>query len=57
MKTFKKDNDEGYILDLCNQVLEINSSRQYRFDFLLGDFNKKGIATKLPVDSYYHEKN
>lgn len=57
MNASKKNKDENYVLDLCDQILEISSSRQHRFNFLLGDLNKKGIAAKLPVDAYYLEKN
>jgi len=49
--------DEHYVLDLCDKVLNLISYRQYRFDFLLGDPNSKGIAVKLPVDSFYKELN
>lgn len=44
----KSDKDEQYVIDLCDEVLKQNASRQHRFDFLLGD-----AGTKLPVDSYY----
>jgi len=49
-KTLVKD--EHYVLDLCDKVLNCNSSRQHKFDFLLGDTNKK-----LPVDAYYEKLN
>ncbi len=49
--------DEHYILDLCDKVLGIISYRQHKFDFLLGDPNKKGVTAKLPVDSYYQDLN
>ena len=49
--------DEHYVLDLCDKVLGIISHRQHKFDFLLGDPNKKGVSAKLPVDSYYRELN
>lgn len=49
------EKDEQYVLNLCDKVLGLKSSRQHRFDFLLGDKNKKGKAAKLPVDSYYDE--
>lgn len=48
----RKDSDEYYVLDLCDQVLGINGLRQHRFDFLLGD-----SGTKLPVDIYYPSLN
>ncbi len=57
-KSFKlsnTDKDEQYVLDLFDKVLEKNSSRQHKFDFLLGDPNTKGVSAKLPVDSYYDE--
>lgn len=49
--------DEHYVLDLCDKVLGHISYRQHKFDFLLGDPNKKGVAAKLPVDSYYQDLN
>ena len=49
--------DEHYVLDLCDKVLGLSSSRQHKFDFLLGDPNANGMAAKLPVDGYYSELN
>ncbi|ROI10782.1 hypothetical protein EGI11_02505 [Chryseobacterium sp. H3056] len=46
------DRDENYVLDLCDEVLDLIGSRQHRFEFLLGD-----AGTKLPVDIYYKEHN
>lgn len=40
--------DENYVIDLCDDVLKEKSSRQHRFNFLIGD-----SGTKLPVDAYY----
>ena len=37
----KKDKDEHYVLDLCDKILRLTSSRQHRFDFLRGDVNKE----------------
>ena len=52
----KKQNDESYIIDLCNKVLEQNAFRKKKFDFLLGDFHKDGESkTNIPVDAYYEE--
>ena len=45
--------DEHYVLDICDKVLKQVSSRQHKFDFLLGDTNSNGIAVRLPVDAYY----
>ncbi|MDD3787613.1 MAG: HTH domain-containing protein [Petrimonas sp.] len=55
--TTTSDKDEHYVLDLCDKVLGLTSSRQHKFDFLLGDPNSKGVAAKLPVDSFYEELN
>lgn len=49
--------DEHYVLDLCDKVLGLTSFRQHKFDFLLGDTNANGVASKLPVDSFYSELN
>lgn len=45
-----KKNDEVYVIDLCDKVLNDSSSRQHRFDFLTGD-----TGVKLPVDAYYEK--
>lgn len=44
------DRDETYVIDLCDEVLGMKSSRQHRFPFLLGD---SGVP--LPVDAYYEK--
>jgi hypothetical protein len=44
----RSQNDESYIIDLCDEVLMENAIRQYRFDFLRGD-----TGVKLPVDAWY----
>ena len=49
--------DETYILDLCDEILNRTSQRQYRFSFLLGDPGKNGSCRKLPVDAYYENLN
>ncbi|WP_400263107.1 hypothetical protein ACFX5U_08575 [Sphingobacterium sp. SG20118] len=51
------DKDEHYVLDFCDKILGLTSLRQYKFDFLLGDPNSRGISAKLPVDSFYEEFN
>ena len=50
----RKDSDEFYVIDLCDEVLGIQASRQHTFDFLRGDGTP---GRKLPVDAYYHELN
>ena len=49
--------DEQYVIDLCDRVLNSKSSRQHKFDFLLGHPNSNGFSAKLPVDAYYQELN
>ncbi len=52
------NNDEHYIIDLCDELLGLEASRKHRFDFLLGDVHKNGkTQSKLPVDAYYEEQN
>lgn len=46
------DRDEQYVLDLCDEVLQLKGSRQHKFDFLKGD-----VGTRLPVDIYYEKLN
>lgn len=42
--------DEGYVLDICDDLLGRKALRQHRFPFLLGDSGRP-----LPVDAYYPE--
>lgn len=46
--TKRARSDEAYILDICDEILNVKGLRQHRFDFLRGD-----SGTKLPVDIYY----
>lgn len=46
----RKNSDECYILDLCDNLLGLTAIRQHRFPFLRGD-----RGHKLPVDAYYPE--
>lgn len=48
--TSRKNSDEHYVIDLCDEVLGLKASRQQTFDFLRGDGNP---GKKLPVDAYY----
>jgi hypothetical protein len=47
--------DESYVLDLCDDILDLKCERQARFNFLLGDAGKRGRRVRLPVDGYYRE--
>lgn len=46
------DRDEAYVLDLCDEVLQLKGLRQHKFDFLTGDSGRR-----LPVDIYYPTLN
>ena len=48
----RKNSDEAYVIDLCDEVLGRRALRQHRFDFLRGD-----AGTRLPVDAYYLSLN
>lgn len=50
----RKDSDEHYIIELCDQVLGLSASRQHKFEWLRGDFSQRlGRHALLPVDAYY----
>lgn len=53
----REESDEFYVIDLCDEILSMKAIRQHKFDFLLGDPNKKGKCKKLPVDAYYESLN
>lgn len=46
----RKDSDETYVIDLCDEVLKLQASRQHTFPFLVGDGAR---PRRLPVDAYY----
>ncbi len=50
----RKDSDEFYVIDLCDEVLGLKASRQHTFDFLRGDGTP---GRRLLVDAYYPELN
>lgn len=54
----RRNSDEYYILDLCDEILNEKASRQHTFDFLVGDVHQDGrTRTKLPLDGYYYGLN
>lgn len=54
----RKNSDEHYVIDLCDNVLGEKAIRQKRFDFLRGDACKTfPLGKKLPVDAYYESLN
>lgn len=44
--------DEQYVPDPCDHVLGVASSRQHRFEFLLGDPGRNGVCRRLPIDAF-----
>ncbi len=48
----RKNSDESYVIDLCDEVLNTKAYRQHHFQFLKGDSGKK-----LPVDAFYPSIN
>jgi len=57
MSRRRSDNDECYVINVCDRVLGLSGQRQKRFDFLLGDPGKTGSCVRLPVDAYYSDLN
>lgn len=54
----RRNSDEYYIIDLCDELLNEKSARQHTFDFLVGDFHQDGRSrTELPIDAYYFDLN
>ncbi len=46
--------DQKYMIDLCDEVLELKASREHSFAFLRGDSSPKfPQGKKLPVDAFY----
>lgn len=42
-------------MDLCDEALQEQGSRQHRFEWLLGDPGQAGRRAKLPVDGFWAE--
>jgi hypothetical protein len=53
MSSRRTDNDERYILDICDHVLGEKAERQFTFEFLVGCPGKNGRCARLPVDACY----
>lgn len=51
----RADSDEAYVLDLCDEILDTEGSRQHRFDWLRGDPGANDRRATLPVDAYWSE--
>ena len=50
----RKDSDEEYVINLCDEVLRLQALRQHTFPFLVGDGAR---PRRLPVDAYYEPLN
>lgn len=50
----RRESDEAYVIDLCDELGE-KAQRQHGFAWLLGDPGRGGGRRKLPVDAYYPE--
>jgi hypothetical protein len=53
----RADSDEHYVLNLCDEVLGEQGSRQHTFDWLVGDAGKTGTRRRLQVDAYWAGAN
>lgn len=53
MTNIKKNRDQDYILDLCDSIIKYNGLREHKFDLLIGDPGRNGLARRLPVDAFY----
>ncbi|MEP1032360.1 hypothetical protein [Ekhidna sp.] len=52
------NSDEYYVINLCDELLQEQASRQHKFKFLLGDYHRDGrTRSALPVDAYYQNHN
>ncbi len=57
-KKREEESDSKYILDLCDEALDMKGARQHTFEFLLGDYHKDGLTrTMLILDLYYPKLN
>ena len=53
MIDMRSDSDEKYVMDLVADIMGECYEWQKRFDMLLGDPDKNGRQTKLPVDAFF----
>ncbi len=51
-----QNNDEFYLVNLCDELLRQKASRKHTFDTLVGNLHKRGKGrTKIPLDAYYED--
>ncbi|WP_144720146.1 hypothetical protein [Agrococcus jejuensis] len=51
----RRDRDEHYVIDLCDEILGHQASRQHTFDWLRGDPGRAGSRRRLPVDAFWED--
>jgi len=57
-KLKKTENDESYLINQIDDLLEEVSSRQHKFSFILGEYHKDGYTrSPLAVSAYYPDHN
>lgn len=50
----RRDSDEAYVINLCEDILRENACRQHRFEWLTGDESPRTHRRRrLPVDAYW----
>lgn len=52
-----KISDEKYVLDICDEILNLNSLRQYSFEFLIKNPEKKDKKREFTIGAFYEELN
>lgn len=58
MAVARRDSDEFYVLNLCDEILDEIGSRQHTFQWLLGDSSPRhGRRRRLQVDSFWPAHN
>jgi len=57
-KLLKSQSDEHYLTNHCDDLLGVPALRNFKFNFILGNYHKDGkTRSALPVSAYYPEHN
>ncbi|MEQ8241189.1 MAG: hypothetical protein RIA69_18385 [Cyclobacteriaceae bacterium] len=57
-KLLKSQSDEHYLINHCDDLLGVTALRNFKFNFILGNYHKDGkTRSSLPVSAYYPEHN